>query len=183
MSKADSIPLRMNDGADLTLADLRGQVVLLVNVASKCGLTPQYAGLERLWRDRQAAGLRVIGVPSNDFLGQEPGTDAEIADFCATTYDVTFPLAAKTPVTGTDKHPLYATLIAARPQAEGDGPMRKRMADRGYATTSAPEVLWNFEKFLIGRDGRVMGRFAPEVTADDPRLLSAIDEALAASAG
>lgn len=181
MNDMGNIPLRMNDGSDLTLDDLRGEVVLMVNVASKCGLTPQYAGLERLWRDRQAAGLRVIAVPSNDFLGQEPGTDTEIAAFCATTYDVTFPLAAKATVSGPDKHPVYAALVASVPQAEGEGPMRQRLAGHGIQTNAAPEVLWNFEKFLIGRDGRVVGRFAPDVTAEDPRLLAAIDKALAES--
>ena len=179
MTDLTDIELTMNDGRTATLDDWRGKVVLVVNVASKCGLTGQYEGIEALYRARKDAGLMVLGVPANDFKQQEPGSDAEILDFCRTTYDVSFPLAAKTSVAGEGKHPLYAALTGAIPAAEGDGPWRERLAGYGIAVNAAPEVQWNFEKFLIGRDGRVIARFAPDVAADDPRLTAAIDKALA----
>lgn len=174
------IALRRIDGSAETLAASRGKVLLIVNVASRCGLTPQYEGLERLYRTHRDAGLDVLGFPANDFAGQEPGSDEEIAQFCSTTFDVGFPLYAKTSVVGADAHPLYRHLIAERPDAIGEGPMRQRLADYGIAPNPPPQVLWNFEKFLVGRDGRVLARFAPDVTADDPRLTGAVERALAA---
>ncbi|MFC0339307.1 glutathione peroxidase [Paracoccus niistensis] len=179
MTELSGIEIMMNDGGPARLADWRGKVVLIVNVASKCGLTGQYEGLEALYRARKDEGLVVLGVPANDFKQQEPGTDAEILDFCQTRYDVSFPLASKTSVVGAGKHALYARLIADAPQADGDGPWRARLEGFGINLNPAPEVQWNFEKFLIGRDGTVVGRFAPDVAADDPRLLAAIDRALA----
>lgn len=179
MTELADIEIRMNDGDEARLADWRGKVVLVVNVASKCGLTGQYEGLEALYRAKKDKGLVVLGVPANDFKQQEPGSDAEILDFCQTRYDVSFPLASKTSVAGAEKHALYARLIADAPQAEGDGPWRTRLEGFGIALNPAPEVQWNFEKFLIGRDGTVVGRFAPDVAADDPRLVAAIDRALA----
>lgn len=179
MTELAEIEIDMNGGDRARLADWRGKVVLVVNVASKCGLTKQYDGLEALYRARKDQGLVVLGVPANDFKQQEPGTDAEILDFCKTTYDVSFPLAAKTSVAGAGKHALYTRLIADAPQAEGDGPWRARLEGFGIPMNPAPEVQWNFEKFLIGRDGKVAGRFAPDVAADDPRLVAAIDRALA----
>jgi glutathione peroxidase len=174
------IPLRRIDGSVETLAASRGKVLLIVNVASKCGLTPQYEGLEQLYRRYRDAGLDVLGFPANDFAGQEPGSDEEIAQFCSTSFDVSFPLYAKTSVVGAEAHPLYRQLTAERPDAIGEGPMRQRLADYGIAPNPLPQVLWNFEKFLVGRDGRVLARFAPDVTADDPRLTDAIESALAA---
>lgn len=162
MTDWSDIPIVMNGGDTLTLDQWRGKVVLVINVASKCGLTPQYEGLEALYRQKHDAGLEILGVPSNDFLGQEPGSDAEIAEFCQLTYDVTFPLASKTPVSGPDRHPLYSALIAEIPDT--------------------PEVQWNFEKFLIGRDGAVAARFAPDTKPDDPAFVQAIDDALAQAA-
>lgn len=173
------IPLKLIDGAATTLSNFRGKVLLVVNVASKCGLTPQYAGLEKLYQDKRAQGLEVLGFPANNFKGQEPGTDAEIASFCSTQYDVHFPLFAKISVLGEDQHPLYAALTAAQPTALGEGPFRERLKGYGIDPASRTDVLWNFEKFLIDRKGDVVGRFAPDVTADDPRLLSAIDAQLA----
>ncbi|WP_449042256.1 glutathione peroxidase [Paracoccus sp. (in: a-proteobacteria)] len=170
------IALTMNDGSPARLDDWRGKVLLVVNVASKCGLTPQYEGLEALYRARKDQGLVVLGVPANDFKQQEPGTDAEICEFARSRFDVTFPLAAKTEVTGQGKHKLYATLTAAAPAAVGEADWRERI---GAAVNPNPEVMWNFEKFLIGRDGSVAGRFAPGVKPDDPRLVAAIDRALA----
>ncbi|MBB2758815.1 UNVERIFIED_ORG: glutathione peroxidase [Xanthomonas campestris] len=176
------IPVARIDGEPATLADYRGKVLLVVNVASKCGLTPQYEGLQALYRDKQAQGLEVLGFPANDFKGQEPGSEAEIAQFCQLTYDVSFPMFSKIAVTGAEIHPLYQALTSARPQATGDGPMREKLAGYGITPNPAPGVLWNFEKFLIGRDGRVIDRFAPDVSADDARLRAAVDAALASAA-
>ena len=181
MSTIQDVPLKRIDGAPATLADYQGKVLLVVNVASKCGLTKQYEGLEALYRDKQAAGLEVLGFPANNFKGQEPGSDEEIADFCSTTYDVTFPMFSKISVTGEDIHPLYQGLTAARPAATGDGAMRERLKGFGIETGGPSDVVWNFEKFLVGRDGEVVGRFAPDVTVDDPRVVEAIDAALSAA--
>ena len=173
------IPLKQIDGSSANLGRYKGKVLLVVNVASKCGLTPQYTGLEKLYQDKRAKGLEVLGFPANNFKGQEPGTDAEIKDFCSTNYDVHFPLFSKISVVGSDQHPLYAQLIAAQPDATGEGAMRERLKGYGIEPTSKPNVVWNFEKFLVSRDGKIVGRFAPDVTADDPRLVAAIDAELA----
>lgn len=173
------IPLKRIDGTPGRLADYRGKVLLVVNVASKCGLTPQYTGLESLYQTKRAEGLEILGFPANNFKGQEPGTDAEIQNFCSTEYDVHFPLFAKISVTGADRHPLYDQLTAAQPAATGDGPFRERLQGFGIETGTPSDVLWNFEKFLIGRNGEVVARFAPDVAADDPRLTAAIDRELA----
>ncbi|KAF7598043.1 MAG: glutathione peroxidase [Candidatus Dactylopiibacterium carminicum] len=173
------IPLQRIDGTPTTLAAFRGKVLLVVNVASKCGLTPQYAGLEKLYEDKRAQGLEVLGFPANNFKAQEPGTEAEIAEFCKLTYDVQFPLFAKLSVLGADQHPLYAALTAAQPQSTGDGPFRERLESHGIKAASPVDVLWNFEKFLLDRSGRVVARFSPDTAADDPRLLQAIDTELA----
>jgi len=176
------IPLKKIDGADTSLAAFKGKVLLLVNVASKCGLTPQYKGLETLYQDKREKGLEVLGFPANNFGGQEPGTEAEISDFCSLTYDVHFPLFSKISVLGEDKHPLYVQLTAAQPSAIGDGPFRERLAGYGRKAEHPADVLWNFEKFLISRSGEVVARFAPDTTADDPRLTAAIDTELAKAA-
>ena len=173
------IPLKRIDGAPTTLGDYRGKVLLVVNVASKCGLTPQYEGLETLYEARRDEGLEVLGFPANNFAGQEPGTNTEIAEFCSTTFDVQFPMFEKISVKGEDEHPLYRALTEAEPNAQGDGPFRERLKGYGMKLEEDGSVLWNFEKFLIGRDGQVAARFAPDVTADDPRLVSAIDVELA----
>jgi glutathione peroxidase len=173
------IPLKRIDGANTTLSPFKGKVLLIVNVASKCGLTPQYTGLEKLYQSKRAAGLEVLGFPANNFMGQEPGTDAEIRDFCSTSYDVHFPLFSKISVVGTDRHPLYSQLVAAQPAATGAESMRARLAAHGIGGHDKTDVLWNFEKFLVGRDGKVVGRFAPDIGPDDPRLTAAIDAALA----
>jgi len=174
------IPLKTIDGDDASLGDYRGKVLLVVNVASKCGLTPQYEGLERLYRERRGDGLEVLGFPANDFMGQEPGSEAQIKAFCQSTYEVSFPMFAKIAVTGEAMHPLYRALVAAMPQAVGDGTMRERLRGYGIEPNPAPGIVWNFEKFLLGRDGAVVARFAPDVDADDARLRQAVDAALAA---
>jgi glutathione peroxidase len=177
------IPLTTITGSPASLADYSGEVLLIVNVASKCGLTRQYTALEALYRQFKDRGFVVLGFPANDFAGQEPGSDAEIATFCSTEYPVTFPLFSKIAVTGTEKHPLYAALIAARPEHVVHGPWREGLTDyaakNGYpGPNPLPELLWNFEKFLISRDGQVLARFAPDTPPDDPRITSAIEQAL-----
>lgn len=182
MTAIQDIPLTRIDGAPDTLAAHKGKVLLIVNVASKCGLTPQYEGLEKLFEAKRADGLEVLGFPANNFRGQEPGTEAEIADFCKTTYDVQFPLFSKVSVVGADQHPLYAALTKAVPAATGEGPMRARLEGFKMETNKAPDILWNFEKFVVGRNGEVVARFAPDVAADDPRLTAVIDAELAKAA-
>jgi len=175
------IPLKTITEEDTSLADYAGKVALVVNVASKCGLTPQYEGLEALYKTYRDQGFVVLGFPANDFGAQEPGTNAEIADFCSTKFAVDFPMFAKVTVVGPDKHPLYAALTAAAPVASGDpDAFRERLKGYGMTPNPAPEVLWNFEKFLIGKDGAVIARFAPTTAPDDPALVGAIETALAA---
>jgi glutathione peroxidase len=176
------IPLRRIDGSPSRLADYRGKVLLVVNVASKCGLTSQYAGLEGLYQNRRGKGLEVLGFPANNFKKQEPGSDDEIRNFCSVNYDVHFPLFSKISVLGEEQHPLYAQLTAAKPAAIGEGPFRERLKSYGEQSENPADVLWNFEKFLLSRNGEVVARFSPDVTADDPRLVSAIDEELAKGA-
>ncbi|QKZ04277.1 glutathione peroxidase [Pseudomonas eucalypticola] len=179
MSPLYSIPVKTIDGQPQTLEAYKGKVLLVVNVASKCGLTPQYEGLEKLYESHHARGLEVLGFPANNFKAQEPGSDDEIKAFCSLTYDVKFPLFSKISVVGDDQHPLYAALTRTLPNAEGEGPWRERLTGKGIPVNPVPEVQWNFEKFLINREGQVVGRFAPDVAADDPRLLEAIEAALA----
>jgi glutathione peroxidase len=173
------IPLKKIDGTVETLARYRGKVLLIVNVASKCGLTPQYQGLENLYQEKRAAGFEVLGFPANNFAGQEPGSDSEIQDFCTTKFDVHFPLFSKISVLGADQHPIYASLTSAQPEAIGEGPFRERLKGYGVNPANRVDVLWNFEKFLIDRQGHIVARFAPDVAADDARLISVIDAELA----
>jgi glutathione peroxidase len=175
------IPVETNGGEATTLAEHQGKVLLVVNVASKCGLTPQYEALEALHEAKRDDGFAVLGFPANDFGAQEPGTNEEIAEFCSTNYGVQFPLYSKVVATGDDKHPLYQELTSSVPAAEGSdrGEFRERLRGHGMTPTEDPEVLWNFEKFLVAKDGSVARRFSPGVTPDDPALVAAIDEELA----
>ncbi|MFF7215012.1 glutathione peroxidase [Streptomyces sp. NPDC008238] len=157
------IPLRTLTGEPASLGDHRGKALLIVNVASKCGLTPQYEGLERLQKRYADRGFTVLGVPSNQFAGQEPGTAEEIATFCSATYGVSFPLFEKSDVNGDDRHPLYAAL-AETADAEGQ----------------AGDVQWNFEKFLVAADGRVVGRFRPRTEPEADEVVAAIEAHLPA---
>ncbi|GAA0310265.1 glutathione peroxidase [Sphingomonas oligophenolica] len=181
MTMIQDIPLKTIDGKEDSLANHAGKVLLVVNVASKCGLTPQYDGLEKLYAAYRDRGFEVLGFPANNFGAQEPGTDTEIAEFCALTYDVDFPLFSKISVVGEDKHPLYAALTAAQPTATSanGGAMRERLAGHGITPNPEPEILWNFEKFLIDRGGAVVARFSPDTAPDDPALAAAIERALA----
>ena len=173
-----NIPVKTISGEETTLNQYEGKVLLLVNVASKCGLTPQYEGLEKLYSNSKAQGLEILGFPANNFLAQEPGSDAEIQEFCSLNYKVNFPLFSKISVAGDDKHPLYQTLIQAIPERIGEGPWWKDLVDYGLTPNPKPEVLWNFEKFLVNKKGEVVARFAPDITAEDPRLLDAIQAEL-----
>ncbi len=168
------------------MADYRGKVLLLVNVASECGLTPQYDGLEKLYSRFRDSGLVLCGFPANDFGAQEPGSNEQILTFCRTNYSVDFPMFSKIPVTGPETHPLYQSLIAAQPKAIG--PTRDSFRENlnnflsknhnGATTNPEPGILWNFEKFLIDRNGNVVARFSPEVLPDDPIIIAAIEAAL-----
>lgn len=175
-----AIPLTRIDGTPDSLAGHAGKVLLVVNVASKCGLTPQYEGLEQLYQRLKDRGFEVLGFPANDFGAQEPGTHAEIAEFCKLNYGVSFPLFAKADVTGAGKQPLYAALTQAVPSKQGPAAeFRERLKGYGMQPTEDPEVLWNFEKFVIGKGGRVAARFAPGVAPDDADLLATIEAELA----
>jgi glutathione peroxidase len=154
-------PVKTLDGQDASLQDHAGEALLIVNVASKCGLTPQYEALEKVHETYKDRGFSVIGVPCNQFMGQEPGTADEIAEFCSTSYGVTFPLLEKTDVNGANQHPLYAEL---NQQADAAG--------------EAGDVKWNFEKFLVAPTGEVIARFRPQVTPDSPEVIAAIEGAL-----
>jgi len=159
MSGFYDIAVRNIDGTEDLLGALRGKVTLAVNVASRCGLTPQYAGLEQLQRELREENFTVVGFPCNQFAAQEPGSEAEIAAFCRSNYDVSFPLSAKLEVNGANRHPVYRFLISEDGGIAGD-------------------ISWNFEKFLIGRDGRVLKRYPPETKPQDSGLLQDIAEAL-----
>lgn len=169
------------DGTAATLSDYKGKVVLIVNVASACGLTPQYEGLEKLYEMHREQGLVVLGFPANNFDAQEPGTNEEIAAFCRGTFGVQFPMAQKISVIGADIHPLYSALIEAIPHAvqTADGELKRALVGYGLGPKNDTDVMWNFEKFLIGRNGAVAARFAPDIKPEDPVLVSAIEAELA----
>ena len=155
------IPLKDIDGKDTTLNPYRGKVLLIVNVASKCGFTPQYAALESLYEKYRDRGLVVLGFPCNQFMGQEPGTEAEIKQFCASKYNVTFPLFGKLEVNGDKRHPLYVLLA-------------------GKDSPQSGMIKWNFTKFLISRDGKILDRFAPITKPDSEGVIKAVEAAMEA---
>lgn len=181
MKSVYEIPVTTIDGRPQTLGDFAGKVLLVVNVASKCGLTPQYEQLEKLYEQLADQGFEVLGFPSNEFAGQEPGTEEEIMSFCRSTYGVQFPMFSKICVNGEERHPLYRSLVAAKPKAVAnpEGGLRARLAERDLLPAGDTDIMWNFEKFLIGRDGEVLGRFAPDLTVEHPILKAAIEQALA----
>lgn len=162
MTKIQDVSLTTLGGESTSFGELTGgKATLVVNVASRCGLTPQYEGLEKLHEELSGRGFTVLGVPCNQFLGQEPGTAEEIAEFCSATYGVTFPMTSKVDVNGSERHPLYDVLASA-PDAKGE----------------AGDITWNFEKFLVDADGTVVGRFRPQVDPHDSDLVAAIDGVL-----
>ena len=159
--KLDSIPLRDIDGKETTLQPFAGKVLLIVNVASECGHTPQYTGLEYLWRKYRDKGLVVLGFPSNDFGEQEPGSSADIKKFCTSRYEVTFPMFEKVRIKGAEQHPLYAALTGPKSSLPG-------------------EVQWNFGKILVGKNGQVVARFDSDTEPDSTAMLDAVEQALGA---
>jgi glutathione peroxidase len=161
MTTAHDFTLKTIDGEDRPLSDYRGKTLLIVNVASRCGLTPQYRGLEELYRELKPRGLVVLGVPCNQFGGQEPGTADEIKTFCSTQYDVTFPLFAKVDVNGQGRHPLYSWLTGLDTKPDGAG-----------------DVIWNFAKFLVDGEGQVVARFSPKTAATAEPLVEAVAKTL-----
>ncbi|MER6677796.1 glutathione peroxidase [Streptomyces sp. NPDC000983] len=167
VDSSNGVPLEVEIGAlqggSAELGQYGGQVVLVVNVASRCGLTPQYSGLERLHAKYAERGFTVLGVPCNQFLGQEPGSAEEIAEFCSATYGVSFPMTEKVEVNGEGRHPLYERLVGFA-DAEGH----------------SGDIRWNFEKFLIGRDGRVVARFSPQTEPDAAEIVAELERQLAA---
>lgn len=175
------IPLKKISGDDASLSEFKGKVLLIVNVASKCGLTPQYEGLENLYEQYKGQGLVVAGFPANNFKSQEPGTDEDIQSFCTTNYGVKFPMFSKISVAGVDKHPLYKLLTTSQPKAisVAEVPFREKLKGYGIETNADPEVLWNFEKFVVSRDGEVVKRFSPDTLPDAPELVEVIEEELA----
>jgi glutathione peroxidase len=176
-----TVPLTRMDNTVTSLGEYRGKVLLIVNVASKCGLTPQYDALETTYKRYREAGFEILAFPANDFAGQEPGSNQEIQQFCRGTFGVDFPMFSKITVVGPSKHPLYAALIDAKPESEGEG--KQAMVDGlvkfGVAPNPEPELLWNFEKFLLSREGVVVARFSPDTLPDSPAVTQAIERELA----
>ena len=175
------IPVQKITGEPASLRDFQGKVLLVVNVASKSGLTPQYEALENLYEQYRGQGLVITGFPANDFKSQEPGTDAEILEFCTSNFGVKFPMFSNIAVVGEAKHPLYKALIAAQPKAVSvaEVPFAQKLKGYGIETNPEPEILWNFEKFLVSRSGQVVCRFSPDTAPDAPELTAAIEEELA----
>jgi glutathione peroxidase len=161
MESVHSFTLKDIDGKEVNLGQYRGKVLLLVNVASKCGLTPQYEGLQAVYQKYQGQGLVVLGFPANNFMGQEPGTNEEIKSFCSLKYNVTFPMFSKISVKGDDIHPLYKFLTDKQTNPEHGG-----------------EIKWNFNKFLVDKNGKVIARFEPKVQPNSPEVVQAIESAL-----
>ncbi len=178
MTDLFSIPVTTLEGKRTSLAPYKGNVLLIVNVASKCGLTPQYEGLEKLYQEKHKDGLEILSFPANNFADQEPGSNEDIQQFCSLTYGISFPMFSKVSVNGADRHPLYQKLIDAKPQAERTGAFRERLAEHGILSANDSDVLWNFEKFVVDRTGQVIGRFSPDITVDDKGLQAMLGQAL-----
>lgn len=167
-------------GQNKSFNEFKGKVVLAVNVASKCGLTPQYTGLESLYETYRGKGFEVLGFPANEFGAQEPGTNQEIEQFCTTNYGVKFPMFEKIVVKGLGIHPIYKFLTKTKPEAQKqpESNFETKLRNFGVPAGEKGEILWNFEKFLIGKQGQVLARFAPDVAPNDPMIVKAIEEAL-----
>jgi glutathione peroxidase len=181
MASVHEFSMRRIDGKEQKLADYRGKVALVVNVASKCGLTPQYDALEKVYETYGGKGFTVLGFPANEFKGQEPGSNAEIAEFCETKFGVKFPMFEKIVVKGEGQHPLYKHLTEAQPKSytKPDSKFREMLESRGLLSGAPNDIQWNFEKFLVGKDGAVVARFAPDTPPDDPAVTAAIEKELA----
>lgn len=174
------IPVKTIDGEETNLGEYKGEVLLVVNVASKCGLTPQYEGLQKLYDEYKDKDFEVLGFPANNFMEQEPGTEAEIKNFCDTNYNVEFPLFSKISVKGDNQHELYKYLTETKPETDvNDGEFEEKLKGYGSTRSKPNEVLWNFEKFLVGKNGEITARFAPDVTPEDERLVKKVEAELA----
>ena len=179
MASLYDIPLNTLAGEPATLDKYKGHVLLIVNTASKCGLTPQYEALEKLYNTYKHCGMDVLAFPANDFAGQEPGSAEDIQTFCTTQYHTTFPLFEKTVVTGPEKHDLYKVLTSAQPVARiADPGFKDKLRGYGLTVLDQPELTWNFEKFLVNRKGQVVARFAPDMLPTDPIVIQAIEREL-----
>lgn len=180
-SKISQIPFELNNGQTTTLSDFGDKVVMLVNVASQCGLTPQYEGLEKIYEKYQGQGFVVVGVPANEFGAQEPGTNDEIKEFCQMNYGIKFPLAKKMIVKGEGQHPLYELLTQEKPLAsmKPGGTLEAKLREHGLLSGKAGDIMWNFEKFLIDKKGNVIERFAPDIAPEDSVVTNAIERELA----
>ncbi|CAG9000948.1 MAG: Thioredoxin/glutathione peroxidase BtuE [Candidatus Celerinatantimonas neptuna] len=175
-----SIPFNKINGQSTSLNEYAGSVVLIVNVASKCGLTPQYEELVKIYNQYKEKGLVILGFPANNFAEQEPGSNAEIETFCSATYGVDFPMAEKISVNGDNRHPLYQSLIQEKlhPLRNPNSELEKKLDELGFAPKNDTDITWNFEKFLVSREGKVIGRFAPDIAPADARIIQAIQAAL-----
>lgn len=180
MTQLKNFEIKKIDGTTQTTDSLKGKVLLIVNVASKCGLTPQYDGLEKIYEQYREKGLVVMGFPANEFLGQEPGSNSEIHEFCRLNYGVQFPMYEKVVVKGEGQHPLFKFLTDAVPTAtkKPDGQFEEKLRSKGLLNGQPSDIMWNFEKFLIGREGQIAGRFAPDIEPTNPILISAIEKVL-----
>lgn len=178
----NKIEFRSADGRATSLSQYEGKVLLVVNVASKCGLTPQYDALEKIYEKYGQEGFSVLGFPANEFAGQEPGTNEEIQNFCRMNFGVKFPVFEKIVVKGEGQHDLYKQLTAAKPQAvkNPDSTLEAKLSKAGLLTGKPGDITWNFEKFLLNRHGQVVERFAPDMTPDDPVIIKAIETQLQA---
>ncbi len=180
MKNIYDFPVNKINGAEFNLSEYRGKALLVVNVASQCGLTPQYAALEKTYETFREKGFEVLGFPANEFGGQEPGTNTEIVDFCTSKFGVKFPMFEKVVVKGEGQHPLFKFLTTEKPEAQAhSNAFEEKLKTYGVVRSLKQDILWNFEKFLINKKGEVVARFAPDVTPDDPMISAAIETALA----
>lgn len=177
-----SFNLKTITGENKSLGDYKGKVLLMVNVASECGLTPQYVGLDKLHKDYNSSGLEILGFPANEFYAQEPGSDKEIHEFCRSTYGVEFSMFSKIVVKGEGQHPLYKYLTETKKDAviNPGGSLMSFLESKNLLTGHAYDIKWNFEKFLIGKNGQILARFAPDIDPQDPVLLNELKKALEA---
>lgn len=173
--------LRRINGEETSLSKYAGKVLLMVNLASECGLTPQYEGLEKVYEHYRSQGFEVLGFPANEFGAQEPGSNEEIKEFCQTKFGVKFPMFEKIVVKGEAQHPLYKHLTDYRPKAQvkDSGAFEEKLKKHGIQRENPADILWNFEKFLVNKKGQVVERFSPDITPEDPIITAAIEKELA----
>jgi glutathione peroxidase len=179
--KIYDIPVKSIDNHDTNLGEYQGKVLLVVNVASECGLTPQYEALQSVYDKYKEEGLVVLGFPANEFGAQEPGSNEQIQQFCQAKFNIKFPLFSKIVVKGEGQHPLYHYLTEVQPQAKesSDGTLKKTLEQYGLLSGGPKDIMWNFEKFLVDRNGEVVERFAPDIVPDDSVITTAIEAELA----